>query len=162
LRYEFVIVDIVENTVPKGSFYAEGLRFSCTRCSACCRFDPGYVFLSKEDAEGLAAFLKIAYTDFVEKYCRWIPYGGGISRLSLKETSNYDCVFWKEGCSVYDARPLQCRTFPFWPGNLVSEKTWAKVAASCPGMDRGELHEVEYIEDALARERARRVISRSR
>ena len=37
----------------------------------------------------------------------------------------YDCVFLKEDpergrktCSIYPVRPLQCRTWPFWPENL--------------------------------------------
>ena len=28
-------------------FYAEGLRFACTRCSICCRGEPGYAFFLK-------------------------------------------------------------------------------------------------------------------
>ncbi|HQO67077.1 MAG TPA: YkgJ family cysteine cluster protein, partial [Spirochaetales bacterium] len=31
------------------SFWHEGLRFECARCSACCRYEPGYVFLSADD-----------------------------------------------------------------------------------------------------------------
>ncbi|MDR3247725.1 MAG: YkgJ family cysteine cluster protein, partial [Treponema sp.] len=38
----------------KQPFYANGLRFSCTRCSSCCRYESGYVFLSPEDVDVLA------------------------------------------------------------------------------------------------------------
>jgi Fe-S-cluster containining protein len=143
-------------------FYAEGLRFSCIRCSSCCRYDPGYVFLSEKDVGSLAAELQMGYIEFVEAYCRWIPagtgtggplggpVGGGVVRLSLKEKSNYDCVFWKEGCSVYQVRPLQCRAFPFWPSNVASSGAWKSAAAGCPGMGKGRLYRREYIESCLA------------
>ena len=37
-------------------------------------------------------------------------------RVTLRERANGDCVFWdrKAGCTVYPARPAQCRTWPFW------------------------------------------------
>ena len=41
-------------------------------------------------------------------------------KYSLKERvvgMSHDCIFFdreKGGCSVYEARPKQCRTFPFW------------------------------------------------
>lgn len=143
-------------------FYSGGLRFSCTRCSACCRYDPGFVFLSLGDAETLAAHLKMDYSSFVATYCRWIPSGGGVEVLSLKERSNYDCVFWAAGgCSVYGARPLQCRTFPFWASVVESEESWSATASGCPGMNRGELHGVEEIEGALARREGNPVLTRT-
>jgi Fe-S-cluster containining protein len=151
--------------MPKGPFYAEGLRFSCTRCSACCRYGPGVVFLSEKDAGLLAIKLEMGYTDFVETYCRWIPVdmagtvsGEGRERLSLKERSNYDCIFWNNGCSVYEARPLQCRTFPFWKSVLASPDIWEGL--DCPGAGKGTLHGMQYIESCLARREAEAVIER--
>ena len=142
------------------AFYARGLRFSCTRCSACCRYEPGFVFISEKDADILAARLKIGYTQFVDAYCRWVPAGGGWERLSLREKAGYDCVFWDGGCVVYEARPLQCRTFPFWPSVLASGEAWKETAADCPGMDRGPIHGAEHIEGCLAERRREPVISR--
>ncbi|MDR2760152.1 MAG: YkgJ family cysteine cluster protein [Spirochaetaceae bacterium] len=141
-------------------FYSSGLYFSCTRCSACCRYDPGYVFLSKKDVEILAAELKMDYSEFIEVYCRWVPQGGGPDRLSLKEKSNYDCVFWKDGCSVYKGRPLQCRNFPFWYSILASFETWKIAAESCPGIGKGNHHNMDYIESCLAQGRAESIITR--
>jgi Fe-S-cluster containining protein len=143
-------------------FYAPGLRFSCTRCSACCRYDPGYVFLSQKDAQTLAKTLKMYYINFIEVYCRWIPQGGGWEQLSLKEQSNYDCIFWKDGCSVYEGRPLQCRTFPFWQSILNSPEAWEGAAAECPGIGKGRLYTREHIESCLARRRVEPIITRTR
>ena len=114
-------------------WYADGLRFTCTQCGNCCTGPPGYVWISKEEIVRLAEFLKITCEQTVEKYCRKVD-----GRFSLKESRSpeglYDCIFLKAAekgpgddstiaserkrCSVYPVRPLQCRTWPFWPENL--------------------------------------------
>jgi Fe-S-cluster containining protein len=144
----------------KPPFYAQGLRFSCVRCSRCCRVDPGFVFLRKNDVELLVGALKMKYTEFIKRYCRWTPNAGGGEQLSLKEKTNYDCIFWAAGCSLYEARPLQCRAFPFWPSMLASREVWE--AVSCAGMGTGTLYPREEIEALLARQRAEPIIERMR
>jgi len=69
--------------------------------------------------------------------------------LSLKEKSNKDCVFWDRGCSVYEVRPMQCSAFPFWESILASSGSWEIAAASCPGMNNGELHTENEIEQYI-------------
>jgi Fe-S-cluster containining protein len=145
---------------PKMPFYAQGLRFSCARCSECCRIEPGFVFLRKNDTEMLVSALKMRYTELVKRYCRWVPNAGGGEQLSLKEKANYDCVFWANGCAVYEARPLQCRAYPFWKSMLVSRDAWE--AMSCPGMGKGSLHSMEEIEVLLNQQRAEPIIERPR
>jgi Fe-S-cluster containining protein len=144
---------------PNQSFYAQGLRFFCVRCSNCCRHESGVVFLSKKDVVVLARQMRIGYNDFIETYCRWVPTDSGnrgLSFLSLKEVlkrekekSSYDCVFWEGGCTVYAARPLQCRAFPFWHSILASPQSWKSTAASCPGMGTGTLFTRNEIESCL-------------
>jgi Fe-S-cluster containining protein len=144
----------------KPPFYARGLRFSCERCSECCRIDPGFVFLRENDVELLVSALKMRYTEFVRRYCRWTPDEGGGERLALREKANYDCIFWSKGCLLYEARPLQCRAYPFWPSLLASRNVWE--ALSCAGMGRGALHSREEIEALLARQEAEPIIERGR
>jgi Fe-S-cluster containining protein len=139
-------------------FYAEGLRFSCRRCSACCRHEPGYVFLSDVDTKYLAKTLKMGYTLFVQRYCRWVLSPGGDKQLSLKEKANYDCVFWDGGCTVYESRPLQCKTFPFWESTVYSSAAWNNI--DCPGINQGTLYGKDYIESCLARRKAEPVLLR--
>ena len=141
-------------------FYARGLRFSCTRCSACCRFEPGFVFLSDRDVSTLKNALKLGEKEFLDLYCRWIPNEDGKSRLSLKEKSNYDCVFWAEkaGCRVYEARPLQCVSFPFWPSVVKDEDSWEMTAGECPGMNHGIIHSSGSIEKWLSTRKSEPII----
>ena len=68
-------------------------------------------------------------------------------RWTLNEIRNgegdYDCVFLRRDeqgkalCSIYAVRPKQCRTWPFWPDNLRSKKSWTAAARTCPGIKKG-------------------------
>jgi Fe-S-cluster containining protein len=156
------------------SFYDQGLCFSCLRCSACCRYESGYVFLSRTDVDALAGTLKMGYTEFMEACCRWIPSIKGMEqegteRLSLKEKSNYDCIFWggvpgrdkSGGCAVYESRPLQCRAFPFWPSALGSAGRWRAMALDCPGMNKGAFHSGREIASWLEKQEDEPVLTRN-
>jgi Fe-S-cluster containining protein len=130
-------------------FYASGLRFSCTRCSNCCRHTSGYVFLSSPDLDAIAGALAIDRPEALRRYCRQVDSGLAV-RVSLKEKANLDCIFWENGgCSIYEARPLQCRSFPFWSSCLSSHAEWEHHAAQCPGMGQGALHPKRAIESWL-------------
>jgi uncharacterized protein len=134
----------------KALFYVDGLKFSCKRCSSCCRHDQGYVYLSKIDLNKLCAALKKDEKDVISEYCRWVKTRGGRDAvLSLIEKSNYDCIFWDCGCTIYPSRPLQCVTFPFWDSVIADIRCWESAAKSCPGMNSGELHSKEEIEKAV-------------
>ena len=127
-------------------FYRNGLRFKCKRCSNCCRLSPGYVFLSENDIKDLLAALKIERAKLLDKYCRIVNINSFL-RISLKEKENYDCIFWKQGyCAVYNKRPLQCRSYPFWSSILSSKKLWLSQKESCPGIDNGSIHPRQKIE----------------
>jgi Fe-S-cluster containining protein len=130
-------------------WYSDGLNFTCTRCSRCCRHDSGYVFLSEADIHRLSRHFGIGRRQFVDAYCTGVDFGV-TRRLSLKEQDNFDCVFWKDGgCSVYTARPLQCRAYPFWPQNIDSPASWEDVQKECPGVGVGERHDAEKIDEWL-------------
>ena len=58
----------------------------------------------------------------------------------------------RRGCSIYRVRPLQCRTWPFWDGNLSKKEMWALASIKCPGMNRGARkftrEQIEALRDA--------------
>ena len=122
-------------------WYREGLSFSCTRCGDCCTGSPGYVWVEREEIEELAKFLGLSPAKFGERYLRKVG-----RRYSLLEKPGGDCVFFDNGCTVYPARPVQCRTFPFWRGNLKSERAWDEIAGECPGIGKGKFYAAEDIE----------------
>jgi Fe-S-cluster containining protein len=128
------------------AFYAEtGLRFACQRCSACCRYSPGFVLLSAHDLSDLREAVTVPWDEFKKRYLRALKIGPFI-RVSLTEKSNYDCVFWEDGgCRVYEHRPFQCRSFPFWTYLVSSPAAWAEYKSNCPGIDSGPVHAPEEI-----------------
>ena len=118
-------------------FYDNGLRFECQRCLYCCSAEPGYVYLSKHDLERLARKFSLDEAEFISRYCRLVDFGTYFL-VSLQERPDYDCIFLTpSGCMVYDARPLQCRTYPFWKNVMESGESWKQEAESCPGIGKG-------------------------
>jgi spermidine synthase len=60
------------------------------------------------------------------------------ARLSLAARDGA-CVFLKGRlCSVYEARPTQCRTYPFWP-EVMSPLGWLRESARCEGIGRQDV-----------------------
>ena len=134
-------------------WYAGGRRFTCTQCGNCCRGpEPGYVEVSEAEVGAIAEFLELDLEAFGKRYLRRASHGV----VSLTEKANLDCVFWEEGvgCEVYPVRPVQCRTFPFWPEVLESEDHWVEYSAECPGMDRGKRYSLEQILEIMVGGRA--------
>ncbi|HWE38686.1 MAG TPA: YkgJ family cysteine cluster protein [Isosphaeraceae bacterium] len=129
-------------------WYRDGLAFECTRCGACCTGAPGYVWVDSGEIDRLAAQLGLDVAAFVRRYVRQVG-----DRLSLIERPNGDCVFWdrESGCMVYEARPEQCRTWPFWPMNIANRAAWRRVGRRCPGVDQGPLYTIDQIRDAASR-----------
>ena len=125
-------------------WYKDGLKFTCSGCGDCCTGAPGYVWVNKQETLAIADFLKMDFEEFREMYARKI----GI-RYSLKEFPNGDCVFFdneKRTCNVYEARPRQCKTWPFWDSNLKTKEDWEQTCEECPGSGKGKLHQLEHIE----------------
>lgn len=131
----------------KEPFYKDGLHFGCQRCSFCCGHSPGFVYLSKRDLLALCNYKKMSVKDFVDQYCRWANYYYGTQVLALKEQKNYDCILWQSGCSCYEARPVQCSTWPFWSWMVESKESWQDCAKECPGMNKGRLWTFKEIEE---------------
>jgi len=132
----------------KTPWYSPGLRFECQQCGQCCSGPgEGYIWVTKQEIEVIADFLKMSEADLRGKYLRRV----GLRRTIIEQPTTKDCVFLrkidgKKKCVIYPVRPNQCRTWPFWPSNLSSSNTWNTAALKCPGISRGEYYSFEQIE----------------
>lgn len=121
------------------------MNFECQKdCGKCCKGE-GRVHLTPLDVLVLAA--RLNYTnekDFIRDY---VDMKDGF--VFLRKTSE-DCRFLKDDktCGVHGSHPTQCRTFPFWRGNL---KIWEELHGMCPGMGQGPvISEEKYLKDFQA------------
>jgi uncharacterized protein len=132
------------NSMSQKPWYADGLRFECSQCGDCCTGAPGFVWVVAEEIKVLAEHVGLSVADFEEKYVRKV----GI-RKSLIEFADGACVFFdttKRKCTVYEARPRQCKTWPFWDSNLQTPADWQHTCEVCPGSGKGKLYQLEEIE----------------
>jgi Fe-S-cluster containining protein len=128
------------------AWYAEGLRFSCTRCGNCCRNHGDYAFvnLSPRDLAEIPRFLGISAEEFSARYCTKEPGHFPTLRMDAPQCPFLDA---NSRCTIYSVRPMQCRTWPFWRANLADEATWnGPVRERCPGIGAGEILSQERIE----------------
>ncbi len=126
-------------------WYADGLRFKCSQCGDCCTGAPGYVWVNQEEIAALAVATGHSVEEFEKLYVTKV----GV-RKSLREFPNGDCVFFdgqKRNCTVYQDRPRQCRTWPFWDSNVRTPEAWQKTCEVCPGSGQGRLYSLEQIEE---------------
>ncbi len=128
-------------------WFQDGLRFECTQCGDCCTGAPGFVWVNKAEIEALAARLGLSVELFERQYVRQV----GV-RKSLTERPNGDCDFFdqeKRKCTVYEDRPRQCRTWPFWDSNVRNPAAWKATCEVCPGSGQGKLYSVDQVIESV-------------
>jgi uncharacterized protein len=128
-------------------WYAEGVRFACQPdCGKCCTrhgtYD--YVYLEGDDVQRLASHFDVTVEEF---RARWTKKDDGHTVLKMDGPA---CPFLQGAlCTVYQARPGQCGSFPFWPENLKSRAAWDELGAFCPGIGQGDLVPLHEIREQL-------------
>ncbi len=116
-------------------WFDDGLRFKCTGCGKCCTGSPGYVYLSSTDLDRMSDHFKMTREQFAQKYTRLVEDQYAL----LDMPGSYDCVFLKNNqCTAYEARPTQCRTFPWWIHNLRDPQDWEEASKRCEGINHAD------------------------
>lgn len=106
---------------------------ACRTCGGrCCRGLGGYVWISLQELEDLAAAQGMNAARFAEQHLRQVQ-----GRLSLREriiNGEHFCCFFEPiacRCTVYEHRPKQCRSFPFWEK---FQHDCQELLRECPGV----------------------------
>jgi len=127
-----------------------GLRFECTMCGNCCTGPSGFVLFTDEESVAMAGAVGVTRDEFIERYTRDTVLGRSLNEKPSPQ--GQDCVFLdrekvpgRAVCGLYDARPAQCRTWPFWKSNVASPRHWDRAARGCPGINSGPLTAPEAI-----------------
>jgi uncharacterized protein len=108
---------------------------ACSMCKgSCCTGESGYIWVTIDEIEAISNHLDMPISKMIKDYA--YRHNG---RFSLQEVqvskNNYSCVFFDGKCTIYDVRPSQCKTFPFWPR---FKKKPSEVFKECPGVRRYE------------------------
>lgn len=107
--------------------------FRCQRSGNCCKVGTGRVWLREGELDELAAAAGMSAQAFVAQHLVQVE-----GKLSLRERKDGRCVLL-EGqchCTVYAARPQQCRDFPDWPMLREDARAFERAAAYCPGIQQ--------------------------
>jgi len=106
----------------------------CSQCEGnCCIGESGYIWINPEEIKKLSVLLNITVEELKLKYLNKVNYKFSIKEKKLSK-DNFACTFFDinlKQCSIYEARPSQCRTFPFWDYFKNNEK---EVYEECPAI----------------------------
>lgn len=100
-------------------------EYDCCTCNNCCR--QYAVFLTNEDAERIAGFLRLSPEDFRQNYLQECEDGYSIEP---------PCPFLEQDgkCRVQECKPVECLDFPYTdkPDRFGSLYSVIEFAQSCP------------------------------
>lgn len=115
------------------------LRFQCqSGCTKCCE-QQGFVYLTEADHLRIATHLNLTPEAFEKKY---LYRTKNLRRLRVPRQAQ--CEFLEAGgCRIHTVKPLQCRTFPFWPELFDNRREWGQTGKWCPGIGQGDLVNIQ-------------------
>ena len=106
----------------------------CKTCAGnCCIGESGYIWITIDEIEKLALHLKLSIKEVFDQYITKYGYKFSIRENKLSE-NNYACTFFdleKKQCGIYEARPTQCKSFPFWD---YFKSNIEELKNECPGI----------------------------
>lgn len=116
----------------------EKVGYTCLRTGKCCSSGPN-VSLTIYDVCRISRFLNTSWREVAGRYI-YVVVADYVPVVLLRGENN-KCVFLKrvEGiptCSIYPARPMRCRLYPFIPVSPTNEST-LEVSTKCPGVGKG-------------------------
>lgn len=111
------------------------VNFKCTGCGKCCS-NEGEVWFNTDEVADLVMYLNAtrgeeSTEEILERYAD--DFMPGWVKMKNREIEQEDgsttggCIFLDDDgkkCTIYGARPVQCRTYPWWPRLMHNESTW--------------------------------------
>ncbi len=136
-----MLVCVIEANV---NFYKNGIRFECKQCGNCCSIK-GYVFIFPKDLERLIEKSGFTLEELERSFLSSVD-----GYTVLRSRGDDGCIFWDaidKNCKIYEARPTQCRTFPFWKSLVYRKEKWDKETEMCRGIGEGRLYTEAEIDE---------------
>ena len=93
--------------------------------------------LAPKDVNRLAEHFGLTTEAFLEQYAEECN-----GKYQLTTGQDAYCIFFREGCTVHDAKPDICRAWPFFRGNIEDPSSLDMAKEYCLGIDPRVPHEV--------------------
>jgi len=134
--------------------YPAAVHFQCVKCGICCgdtKEKARHILLLKIEAEQIATTTSQPTSKFTEKIKNKAPYN-----YEMKKTKNGKCIFLENNrCTIYTARPLICRFYPFELKITHDGKHTFLYTLECPGINKGHMLSKNYYRKLLRLAHAR-------
>lgn len=128
--------------------YPSDLRWVCIRCANSCQDLPGRernILLAPNDIRRVTSATKLAAQEYSLPSQGTAPYGRKMKKRKGR------CIFLRGSrCSIYGARPLICRFYPFSLHPSGDEMLEVGFDSSCSGMGKGPSRGKEFFRDLVA------------
>jgi Fe-S-cluster containining protein len=130
--------------------YPKRLRFKCGRCALCCadtKDRKRRILITKIEGQRISKKTQKAFDEFAEKTedLASAPY---IYRM--RKTADRKCVFLRDtACTIYRARPIICRFYPFELKSIGNRHVFA-YTRECPCIGKGPELKKTYFKKLFA------------
>jgi len=128
-------------------YLKQPLYFECTACGACCTGGTDhYIAVNNNEAELIRKHLGVTLNWFRRRYIEHLTRDSWSIRLQ-----DGQCVFLNQQghCKIYNLRPTQCKTYPYWPELLETKKNWLNERKHCEGINKGQQISIRHIKRQL-------------
>ena len=127
--------------------YPAHLRWTCIRCTKSCRDLPAHtrnILLAQSDIKRITDSTKLTAKEFSVSSRGSFPYVRKMRKLGGR------CVFLEASrCSIYRARPLICRFYPFSLQPARDNTFEIGFDLSCSGMGKGPYRSERFFRDLV-------------
>ena len=107
-------------------------HFKCLHSGNCCKY-PGFVYVNDNNITEMAKQLNMSKQTFRQQY---VKKQNGWDIIS-SPTHQPNCFLNSNcKCSVYNARPKACQSYPNWATIWESDDTFLKETTLCPGLKK--------------------------
>ncbi len=122
--------------------------FKCKKCAFCCTIEK--IVLYPFDIMNICSHLNIPTSEFLDNYASFLFDDNGILRCSLR--TNPICKFNKKTCTIYEARPVRCRTFPVGRYFEDGKTIYLLPDKGCTGFESGKKQTIKEWIDQIPNE----------
>ena len=113
--------------------------FQCQQSGNCCKA-AGVVYLDITEQQQMARVLGLSLMEFLQQYTKREQGWCVLADHRFRPTCMLNA---KNGCSVYEARPKACRTYPDWDNIWESDEHLYAEMKVCPGLKKAVQHFID-------------------